>query len=122
MRGLWLTGGFGFTLLGVIGLAVPLLPTTPFLLLAAWCFSRSSRRLHDWLLAHRVLGPPVRAWREHGAVSPRAKALAIGLLWLSLGWALATRELPPWARIAAVSVGLGVSVFLLTRPNGPRAS
>ena len=76
MRGLWLTAGMLFLGLGLLGVLLPILPTTPFLLLAAWCFARSSPRLHGWLLGHRLFGPPIRNWEENGAISRPAKRLA----------------------------------------------
>ena len=75
-RWLWLLAGALSLLLGVIGIVVPLLPTTPFVLLAAACFSRGSARWERWLLAHRQFGPIVRDWREHRAVPLRAKQFA----------------------------------------------
>jgi uncharacterized protein len=84
-------------LLGAIGIFLPLLPTVPFVLLAAWCFSRGSERWERWMLAHRVFGPIVRDWRATRAVPLRAKQLASlmmagGSLWAwwllpaSFGW------------------------------------
>ncbi|MEK9644419.1 MAG: YbaN family protein [Alphaproteobacteria bacterium] len=68
---------------GVIGIVVPGLPTTVFLLMAAWAFSRSSERFQNWLLAHPRLGPPVIAWRERGAIPARAKILAVAMMSVS---------------------------------------
>ena len=58
------------------GVVLPLLPATPFVLLSAYCFARSSPRLHGWLLAHKLFGPLIRNWEQHRAISPRAKLLA----------------------------------------------
>lgn len=118
MRGLWLALGGLFLGLGLLGVALPVLPTTPFMLLAAGCFARSSPRLHRWLLGHPTLGPPIRNWEENGAVSRPAKRLATGsmaaLLVLSVLLGLA------WQVILAqaVLIALG-SAFILTRPEGP---
>ncbi|MEL0022405.1 MAG: YbaN family protein, partial [Rickettsiales bacterium] len=68
---------------GLIGIVVPGLPTTVFLLMAAWAFSRSSERFQNWLLAHPRLGPPVIAWRERGAIPARAKILAVAMMSVS---------------------------------------
>lgn len=118
MRTLWLTAGLGFLALGLVGVALPVLPTTPFLLVAAACFARSSPRLHGWIVNHPVLGPPVRNWQENGAISAGAKRLATGTMlavFLISLWA----GLPPlalWAQ--AVLMGVGAT-FVLTRPSGP---
>ena len=117
-RRLWVIAG-GFALgVGVVGIVVPLLPTTPFLILAAYCFSRGSRRLHDWLLNHRTLGPPIRDWREHRAVSGKAKLSA--MIAIACLFALSVfLEAPDWAlALQGVILG-GVAVFLLTRPAPP---
>jgi uncharacterized membrane protein YbaN (DUF454 family) len=70
--------------LGFLGVVLPLLPTTPFLLLAAACFLRSSRRLYLWLMHHRVFGPYLRNYMQHRAISIRAKAISIILIWATI--------------------------------------
>ena len=79
-RTLWASGGLAALSLGLAGIPLPLLPTTPFLILAAYCFSKSSQRLHDWLLEHPRFGPPIRDWREHGAIPRRAKIIATAMM------------------------------------------
>ncbi len=76
MRFLWIGFGWLFVGLGVLGIALPLLPTTPFLLLAAVCFSRGSEKIHSWLLNHPTLGPPIHDWQTHRAISRRSKVIA----------------------------------------------
>ena len=117
-RRLWVIAGGVALGIGFVGIVVPLLPTTPFLILAAYCFSRGSRRLHDWLLEHRTLGPPIRDWREHRSVSGKAKLSA--MIAIVLIFALsAFLDVPGWA-LALQGIVLGaVSVFLLTRPAPP---
>jgi uncharacterized membrane protein YbaN (DUF454 family) len=101
--------------LGIVGIFVPLLPTTPFLLAAAACYARSSRRLHGWLLAHRHFGPSIRAFEE-GALPPRAKALALASLWLSIAF-LAFALPPVAAKAAALSVACGVTAWIVAMPT-----
>lgn len=109
-----------FAGLAIAGLAIPGLPTTPFVLLAAWAASRGSDRIHSWLMNHRRLGPPLRQWREEGAVSARAKLLAVSFLGLSwvLMWQLGTR---PWLLGALAVLFAIVATFVVTRPR-PRAA
>ena len=118
MRGIWLALGGAFLGLGLLGVVLPVLPTTPFLLLAAGCFARSSPRLHRWLLAHPVFGPPIRNWEENGAIAPKAKQLAVGsmaaVLVVSVGLGLSWKIL--LAQAVLIAVG---STFVLTRPDGP---
>lgn len=117
MRGLWLALGGLFLGLGLLGVVLPVLPTTPFLLLAAGCFARSSPRLHGWLLGHPVFGPPIRNWEENGAISRKAKRLAVGsmaaVLVLSVVFGLAWKVLLAQGLLIAVG-----SAFVLTRPDG----
>lgn len=103
--------------LGLAGAALPLLPTVPFLVLAVWCFARSSPRLERWLLDHPRLGPPVHRWREHGVVSPGAKLLAT--LWLSLSPVAAWHAGGERLGAVAVVVCAAVLLFLWTRPSRP---
>ncbi|MFC1715481.1 YbaN family protein [Candidatus Poribacteria bacterium] len=74
--------------LGVLGILLPLLPATPFLLLAAWCFYRSSERFHSWLLNHRVFGRHIRNYTESRAIDSKTRWIAITTLWLSIGFSV----------------------------------
>lgn len=118
MRPVWFAAGVVSVGLGVVGVVLPFLPTTPFMILAAACFARSSPRLHDWLWHHRVFGPAIRDWRRHGAipkVAKRASVLAMGAAFgLSLLLAL------PWPALLAQGVVLvGMGSWILTRPDPP---
>lgn len=116
MRRLWLLLGGVSLLIGAAGTVVPLLPTTPLLLLAGYCFARSSPRLHLWLVTHPRLGPPIEDWRSAGAIRPRAKVAAM----LAIAASLLTSVLigVGGAVLALQAVVLAaVSVFILTRPD-----
>jgi len=76
MKTIWFICGYATVGLAIIGIFLPLLPTVPFLLLAAFCFARSSKRAHDWLLNHPKLGPPIHDWQKSGAIRLPAKRMA----------------------------------------------
>ena len=120
-RTLWLLIGLTSLALGIAGVVLPLLPTTPFVLLSAYCFARSSPRLHDWLLAHRLFGPLIRNWQHHGAITPRAKMLA--LLSMAAVFGISFLIGAPERVIIIQAVILPATcLFILTRPGGPRRS
>ena len=109
-----LLGGF-FFLVGAVGIAVPLLPTVVFWILAAWCFGRSSPRLEAWLLNHPAAGPHIRGWRERGAIGRRAKWLATATLAASSVTGLLLLEPPvAWLPLTACVVA---GTFIWTRPD-----
>lgn len=118
-RLIWRVFGLVCVGLAIAGVILPLVPTTPFLLLAAFAFARSSPRLHAWLLAHGRFGPLIRNWQAHGGIDRKTKLVAVFTMILAL----------------LLSVALGVSLlvisiqslvlacaafFVLTRPEGPR--
>lgn len=83
LRFLYYLLGWSFLILGILGAFLPLLPTTPFLLLALYFFSRSSPKWSAWILNHRVFGPPIHRWREKKAIKKNVKAWALSVLILS---------------------------------------
>ncbi|MDD9960582.1 MAG: YbaN family protein [Gammaproteobacteria bacterium] len=115
-RHLWMALGWASLGLGALGVLLPLLPTTPFLILAAYFFSRSSQRMHAWLLNHRVFGPPIENWRTHRAISPGAKLAALAAMALILAVSAAA-NIPAWALAIQAVILVGVAIFLLTRPT-----
>jgi len=118
LRPFWISLGCVSVAAGVVGIALPLLPTTPFLLLAAFCFARGSPRLHAWLSEHPRFGPPIRQWRRHRAVSRRNKIRAVMVMAAALGLTLLAGFPLPVLVIQGV-VMLLVATFLLTRPEVP---
>ena len=118
MRAVWFTLGWVSVGLGVVGIVLPLLPTVPFLLLASFCFARSSQRVHDWLLTHPRFGPPIADWRANGAIRRPVKRLAMVSILASFAIPL---SLGAAAWVLAVQAGAltAVAAFILTRPDGP---
>lgn len=116
-RGIWLVLGLIATAAGLIGAVLPLLPTTPFLILAAACFARSSPRLEARILEDPRFGPMIREWRARGAIPPRAKLLAVG--GMTGGYTvflLATKPSLPLSLLVAALMAL-VAAWLLSRPS-----
>lgn len=107
--------------LGAIGVFLPLLPTTPFVLVAAIAFAKSSDRLHQWLVDHDIFGPLIADWREHGAISRRTKVISvlsmIAILVISTLLSVPTHVIVIQAIVLSCS-----TVFILTRPLPPQQS
>lgn len=99
--------------LGTLGVFLPVLPTTPFLLLAAACFARSSERLYDWLLNHRWFGSTIRNYRERKGISLRTRIGALLLLWSTIGISVLFAMEAWWLRGVVCAIALGVSIHLL---------
>lgn len=122
-RGLkrWLFTGAGWLSLGLgaIGVIVPLLPTTPLVILAAYFFARSSPRLHQWLLDNRVFGPLIAEWSEHRSIPRRAKILAVSMIVIFGSMAIYLVEFIA-ARLALGVLFASVMTWLLTRPTSPQ--
>ena len=90
-RVLYLVAGFALVGLATLGIFLPLLPTTPLLLLAAWCFANSSEKCHQWLLNHRVFGSIIRNWQENRCIPLKAKLLSVSMIVLFGGYAVGYR-------------------------------
>ena len=116
----FIVAGFTSVLLGVIGIFLPLLPTTPFLLLAAFCFSKGSARWHRWLLSQPYLGKAILDWNQHGVIRPRAKLMCVSLMVVTMGYSVGFVKMPIYGKITMVLIGLYTTTFVLTRPSRPR--
>ena len=115
VRALFFVAGLASLALGIAGIFLPVLPTTPLVLLAATCFARSYRPFHEWLLAHRLFGPLVREWHEHRSIPYRTKLLAIGMMAGALTVSIVFFVDPPWLKavLAAFGVALGAWMYRL---------
>lgn len=118
VRSTLLVIGWLAVLLGVIGIFLPVLPTTPFLLLAAACFVRSSRRFYDWLVSHPRLGPWFRDYLEGNGIPLKAKVYAIATMWLSIS---VSCWLVPfiWARVGMLISATLVTLYILRQRTLP---
>lgn len=118
MRAVWFVFGCLALLLGGIGVFLPLLPTTPFILLAVFAFGKSAPRVALWMESSPTFGPIILEWRDHGAIAPRFKALAVGMMVFSVGLGI-------WMQIGWVGLTIQIicicaaATYVLTRPNGP---
>jgi len=115
-RILLLIAGVVSLVVGIIGVFLPLLPTVPLVLLAAFCFARSSERLHQWLIHHRYFGPILDNFQAGNGIPKRVKYRTIAILWLSMGfscWIVARF----WLCMMLITIGIGVSVYLLRLPD-----
>jgi len=105
--------------LGAIGVVLPIMPTTVFLLIALWAFARSSPRLHAWLLNNPHFGPYIEDWENHRVIPVRAKVMAIGMMTASGLWLAFGTNAPLYVVLGVIAVMLSVAVFILTRPSYP---
>jgi uncharacterized membrane protein YbaN (DUF454 family) len=117
-RRLYLAAGLAFVGLAAAGTVLPVLPTTPFALVASYCFARSSPRLERWLRRTPLFGPLIRDWEAHRGIRPRAKAVAVAMVVVVIGLTVAFADAPVWAKWSAAGLGaVGVGVILFAVPT-----
>lgn len=116
-RWLLITIGVISVVLGTLGIFLPLLPTTPFLLLAAACFTRASRKLYCWLITHPWFGAYIRNYREHRAITLQTKIVSLSLLWLTIGYSVVAVIDILAVRILLVGIAVGVTTHLVRLKN-----
>ena len=114
IRPLLVTFGTIFVGLGIVGIFVPVLPTTPFLLLAAACYARSSKRFYHWLLYNRWFGNYIRNYRQRKGIPLKVKVLTITLLWVTIGVSAIFAVQSLAVRIILVLIAIGVSIHVLS--------
>ena len=100
--------------LGIMGVFLPVLPTTPFLLLAAALYMRSSQRLYDWLMSHKHLGAYIRNFREHKALSLRVKVVSVTMVWVTLLYCAIFVAKEWWMSAIFIAIATGVTVHILS--------
>ena len=114
VRILLTTLGILFVGIGILGIFLPVLPTTPFLLLAAVCFARSSQRFYDWLLNNRWFGNYIRNYREGKGLPLKQKVIIIILLWVVIGFSATFAVHALWVKIVLILIAIGVSIHILS--------
>lgn len=113
-RTAYLLAGHGCVMLGIVGLFLPVMPTTVFLLGAAACYSRASGRFYNRLLNNRIFGPVIADWRHHRAMTVRAKATAIAFTVVGIGASVLFWVDRLWLRLILLGIAIAVSAFLLS--------
>lgn len=111
--------GWLFFSIGFVGAFLPVLPTTSFMILALWMFSKSSERFHDWLYQHEVFGPPLQNWVQHKAIPTKAKILAVSMMSLSFGYLLLYSAAAGWLIVLAAIFMGGSALFIVSKPSTP---
>lgn len=114
MKVIYIIFGYVALGLGVAGIVLPLLPTTPFLLLAAALFFRGSPRLYEWLLNQKHLGPYIRNFREHKAIPLRAKIISVALVWITFLYCVCFTVEQNWIRILLIALAIAISLYILS--------
>lgn len=117
VRAALVVAGSGFVVVGLAGIFLPVLPTTPFLLLAAACYARASQRFYNALLNSRLFGPAILEWQQHRAIPWRSKLAAIALLFLTLATSIIFFLQDPWLRLGLALFGLALAVWLWRIPS-----
>lgn len=121
-RVFYFSAGVISLLAGLVGVFLPLLPTTPFVILSAFCFSRSSHRLHRALLSHRLFGPIISEWEQHGVIPLKIKWLSTSMMLLMVSYPLLFKPFDLWLKAVTVAVVLFALAYIWSRPSLPRAS
>lgn len=116
-RHIYNVAGWNCLGLGFIGIFLPIVPTTPFVLLAAFCFSRGSNNLYQWLLEQKTFGPLIRDWHHHGVICMRAKLTAAAMIALVIGYTVLFSPSAFFIKALLTVVGLGVIGFIWSRPS-----
>lgn len=116
-RLMWTIIGIVSLILGAIGTVLPILPTTPFVILAAFAFGKSIPRVQRWLEESRAFGPAIKDWNANGAIAPKHKAMALTVMFLVLIASVVLQFSVTIILVQAACIGLAAA-FILSRPNG----
>ena len=119
-RLLWLALGFLFAAIGIVGIVIPGLPTTPLMILAAACFAKSSQRFYDWVINNRMFGQHVKNYREGNGIPKKSKPMILGTMWIFITFAVLIGipdSAPDISRYATIALGIIGTIFILRIPN-----
>ena len=119
MRIIYFILGWLFFALGVIGVLLPVIPTTPFMLLALWAFSRSSERFHNWLYNHRFFGPPLQMWNKHRVIPLAAKIMSVSFMSISFVYMMIFSPVGIVLKSIIAVLMIYGAWFILTKPSYP---
>ena len=117
MKFVLLTFGWLFFAVGAVGIFLPVLPATPFMILALWCFSKSSEKFHNWLYHHHLFGPPLKLWDQHRVIPMVAKVFAITFMLISLSYLFLFSDVEQWLRVTAALSMLAGAIYILSKPS-----
>lgn len=117
MKPLYLLLGWVFFALGATGILIPGLPTVPFMLVALWAFSKSSKRFHDWLYSHPLFGPPLQQWQDHRVIPMKAKVLAVATMIVSLSYMIFVADVSAWITAVTAVVMVSAGAYILSQPS-----
>lgn len=119
-RFLLITAGTFALGLGLLGIPLPLLPTTPFLLLSAYCYARSSERFYYWLINHRYLGRHIRNYRDYRGTTAQIKKGSIALLWITISLSAIFAVSLLWVRLLLLAIAIGVTIHISSLKTLPK--
>ena len=122
MKPVYFSLGWLFFATGALGVVLPVLPTTPFMLLALWAFSKSSQRFHDWLYHHKFFGPPIQQWHLYRVIPLSAKVIALSVMTLTMAYLLFFASHHYLIKTLSILLILYGAYFLLTKPSKPPIS
>ncbi|UCB57874.1 MAG: YbaN family protein [Thermoplasmatales archaeon] len=114
LKWILITAGTIFIGIGIIGIFIPILPTTPFLLLAAACYARSSIRFYNWLMNNKLIGAYIKNYREKRGIPLKIKVFTIFLLWITILFSVFFILLISWIKIILIIIAIGVTIHILT--------
>ncbi|MGH6623741.1 MAG: YbaN family protein [Burkholderiaceae bacterium] len=120
LRALLVAAGSIALALGILGIFLPVLPTTPFVLVAAACYARASPRLHAWLLSNRTFGPIILEWERHRSIPYRVKWTAIAMMTVTFGASIIFFVNPLWLKAVLGLFGVGLAVWMARIPSRDR--